>query len=506
MKYSDYINEITAGEIYDGLVGCGMFAEKIPNFLTSLDFLDYSKTLTLPITNVKDKDYIRYSSMRNINIPRPMAIPEPFAYVNLCSSISQEWNRIQKFFEFETRNQNYKVSRIHLRKMDNNCSLFEMNYKNYEKDDSPEEELLITSKYLVNADISNYFPSIYSHSIPWALKGKQFCKLTSNRTPSLWFNQIDFYTRNLKYGETNGVLIGPHVSNLISEIILTKVDNALIQKGYNYLRFIDDYTCYVSSYEQAENFLIDLSEQLKKYELKLNDKKTQIISLPQASVKNWVNKLSNYNFTKIYEYNGKEALRLKELKSFLDFTIQLFLDENKDSAILNYAIKIISKKYIGINAKKYFINQIHHLVLLFPYLIHLLDEYVFEPHNLSSSEVKEISQNIYEYGLRKRFYEANSYALFWALKYNFQLDGILSDLKLKAEKSEDSIFLLLAYLYEKKLGNSITKYKKIARDLKPDFDRYWLFIYEVLSWTELANEFRVMKKNSGVSFVKEAYR
>ncbi len=58
-----------------------------------------------------------------------MAIPEPFAYTNLCNSISQEWIRIQKFFEFETRNQEYKVSRIHLRKMDNNCALFEMNYK-----------------------------------------------------------------------------------------------------------------------------------------------------------------------------------------------------------------------------------------------------------------------------------------------------------------------------------------------------------------------------------------
>ena len=128
LKYSDYIYEITSNEIYDGLVGCGMFAEKIPNFLTSSAFLNYTKTLTLPLTSVKDKDYIRYSSMRNINIPRPMALPEPFAYANLCNCISQDWNRIQKFFQFETRNQKYKVSRIHLRKMDNNCSLFEMNY------------------------------------------------------------------------------------------------------------------------------------------------------------------------------------------------------------------------------------------------------------------------------------------------------------------------------------------------------------------------------------------
>ena len=506
MKYSDYIDEITSNEIYDGLIGCGMFAEKIPNFLTSSEFLNYTKTLALPLTTVKDKDYIRYSSMRNINIPRPMAIPEPFAYTNLCNSISQEWNRIQKFFQFETRNQTHKVSRIHLRKMDDNCSLFEMNYKNYEKDSSPEEELLITSKYIVNADISNFFPSIYSHSIPWALKGKNFSKQKANRNPNLWFNQLDFYTRNLKYGETNGVLIGPHVSNLISEIILAKVDRALIDKGYNFIRFIDDYSCYVGSFEEAENFFVDLSEELKKYELKLNDKKSEIIPLPLASVKNWVNKLNNYIFTNTYQTKGKESLRLKELKSFLDFTIQLFLDENKDSAILNYAIKIISKKHIGKNAKSYFINQIHHLVLLFPYLIHLLDEFVFEPHKITKSEIKKISENLYRYGLKKRFYEANSYALYWAIKYDFEIDEIITELKENAEKSEDTIYLLLAYLYEKKLGNSITDYKKIAKNLKYDFDRFWLFIYEVLSWTELASEYRIMKRDSSLSFVKQEFR
>lgn len=506
LKYSDYINEISPSEIYDGLIGCGMFPEKTPGFLTSFDFLNYTKTLSLPLTNVSNKDYARYSSMRNINTPRPMAIPEPFAYANLCNAISNEWNRIQKFFEFETRNQNYKVSRIHLRKLKNNCALFDMSYKNYQKDDSPREKLLIQSKYVVYADISTFFPSIYSHSIPWALKGKQFCKIKENRNHSLWFNKLDYYIRNLKHGETNGILIGPHVSNLISEIILAKIDKALIQKGYKFLRFIDDYNCYVGTHEEADNFLIDLSQELQKYELKLNDKKSKIVSLPQGSVKNWVNKLNNYIFINTYQHKGKESLRLKELKAFLDFTIQLFLKENKDSAILNYAIKIISKKHIGYNARKYFINKIHHLVLLFPYLIHLLDQYVYEPHNLTSTEIKSIAQNIYEYGLKKRFYEANSYALFWALKYDFKIDNIIVNLKENSNKSEDTVYLLLSYLYEKRSGYSITGYKKIAKKLKVDFDRFWLFIYEVLDYEELPGQFKTMKQKSEISFVKQEYK
>ncbi len=68
-KYSDYTDEITTDEIYDRLVGCGLFAEKIPNFLKSDDFLTYTKTIQVPVTTVKGRDYVRYSSMRNINIP-----------------------------------------------------------------------------------------------------------------------------------------------------------------------------------------------------------------------------------------------------------------------------------------------------------------------------------------------------------------------------------------------------------------------------------------------------
>ena len=58
-KYIEYKNEISDTDLYDGLVGYGLFAEKIPNFLTSVEFLTFTKTLTFPI-NEKPKDFIRY--------------------------------------------------------------------------------------------------------------------------------------------------------------------------------------------------------------------------------------------------------------------------------------------------------------------------------------------------------------------------------------------------------------------------------------------------------------
>lgn len=504
-EYFEFKNEITEDELFNGLVGYGLFAEKIPNFITSEDFLTFVKTISLP-TNDKAKDYIRYSSMRNINVPRPMAIPHPFAYANKCKILADNWGNLKQHFTDNTKNNDHKISRIHLRKLKDKEALFEMTYKNYADDGNPIDDIIIKSKYIACADISNCFPSIYSHSISWALVGKERAKLHSKTSDKhLWFNQIDFYSRNVKYGETNGVLIGPHASNLISEIILVTVDKELVSKGYKYIRNIDDYTCYIDSYEKAEEFFIDLTEELKKYELVLNNKKSQIIPLPQASVKNWVTKLNHFNFTEKFHHLNKTGIKIKELKSYIDFALELMLKEDSDAAIINYAIKTLSNKYLGINAKEYYIKQIHHLVLLYPYLINLLEVNVFDAHDIHNSIIKKIAVDIYEFGVKKKCYEACSYALYWAIKYNFELP--IPSVKSDSIVSSDCLFLLIAYRYDLKNNKPfyLKEYKDEAKRLKLiEFDRYWLFIYEVLSWSELSDNFRLMKKNN-ITFIKNGF-
>ena len=131
-RYSHYTSEITKHELFDGLVGCGLFAQKIPSFFCSKQFLEYIKTLSLPIDE-KEKDYVRYFNMRNINIPRPLAIPTPFAYSNLCNTLKFNWDKIQQHFKDKTINDKHKISQIHLRKLKDKCGLFEMNYKTIKK-------------------------------------------------------------------------------------------------------------------------------------------------------------------------------------------------------------------------------------------------------------------------------------------------------------------------------------------------------------------------------------
>jgi hypothetical protein len=60
-KYHEYSDDISDDELFDGLLGQGLFADKLPNFLTSLNFLEYCRTIELPFeTKKKGNDYIRY--------------------------------------------------------------------------------------------------------------------------------------------------------------------------------------------------------------------------------------------------------------------------------------------------------------------------------------------------------------------------------------------------------------------------------------------------------------
>lgn len=505
-KYSEYMNEITSDELFDKFLGYGLFAEKLPSFLTSKQFLDYYKTLeTYPPD--KPKDYVRYLNIRNINIPRPLAIPEPFAYANQIKYLSDNWDKIQSHFASNTSSDPFKISRIHIRKMIDKNELFEMNYKNFSKDGEPEDDIVIQSRFVAKADVANCFGSIYSHSIAWALVGKEEAKSHSGvRYGNLWYNQIDKSTQQIKYGETNGILIGPHTSNLVSEIILVKVDKELAKKGYKFVRNIDDYTCYIDSYELAESFFIDLSEELKNYELSLNSKKSQIKSLPHANVKHWITKLNHFNFLDTYESGGKHYIKVKELKGFLDFAIELMLEENSDASILNYAIQILSEKNLGFNAIDYYLKQIHHLVLLYPYLTVYLDEYVFIPHGISKTDIKKIADDLYNLGTTKRIYETCSYSIYWAIKYKFRLSK--RTLRRDSLASLDCIFMLVSYLYHNKYNSKdyLKVYENKAKELaNSDFNRYWLFIYEVLKKEDLKAFYKNMKLKK-ITFVKEKFR
>lgn len=501
-KYSEYMDEITANELYEGLLGYGMFANKLPPVFTSVPFFDYCQANNPVYSDKEWHDYIYYSSMRNINIPRAFGIPTPMKYQRLCSVLKDNWDSIKLHFHRQTDNQEYRVSRIHLRKLFGKNELFEMNYKNWRTDGNPETGLLFikpqgASKFVVKADISTCFPSIYTHSLPWALVGKDIAKANC-KNDTLWYNKIDVACSTLKNGETHGLLIGPYASNLLSEVILTVVDKKLYDKGYRYYRNIDDFECYVESYERAQCFLHDLEETLREFDLPLNHKKTAILSLPVAMAEKWVHKLNNYLAI------TKENINYKEVNAYLDLALEL-ADTTGDSAVLKYAIKALAGRNLTGNAKKLASQRIMHMSDVYPYLVQMMEEFVFVPFNVSQAQIKAYADALCKDSLLIHNYEAISYAVYLSLKHDFILDSLDIDWVIK---KGDCVLLLMTWLYYLKVNHG----KRKATQLKPllaeakrlrglEMDRYWLFCYEVLTYSNLDNDWKVLKR-AGVSFIK----
>ena len=253
------------------------------------------------------------------------------------------------------------------------------------------------------------------------------------------------------------------------------------------------------SKEEADQFLIDLSTELKKYSLTLNHGKTEIEELPLASSEHWIRKLNRFVFV-----NKEDKIGLNEVRAFLDIALELMKENKNNSAIINYAIQILARHKMTPRAEDYLIKTVHHLVLLYPYLIQLLDNKVFEVFNVTADDKMSITNDIYQMGVNNNLHEAKCYAIYFALKYCFPISDSLFE---QSKDSNDSIFMLLSYLHDKKFNfknPQFKEYKKLAKELVDDMDEYWLFVYEVLTagLFDSNDSYWKKMKQAGVTFVE----
>lgn len=485
----DLSEKLSENEVFLGLVDHGLFAEKIPpcfssqgmadlidlNLIQSIDELDNNKLKTF--VDKRSHDYMRYEALRDINTPRHLGIPHPESHVVQALAIKKHWVEIQSHCDKPSQ----KVSRIYVRHVGGG-SIFEMNYKGLERFELEEEELgwAMGAKYIVNADISSCFPSMYTHSIPWALHGRAEAKAKRKLT-ELPGNLLDKCTQNTRDGQTNGLLIGPHSANIISEIILTTVDGILLSKGYKKLkRHIDDYQFYASSHEESERFIRDLGMALRDYELSINEKKTKIQELPRPTVENWVRELNSWSFS------DQGEIRFSSVRAFLDLALELAQSAGT-SAPLNYAIQMVPTN-LNSRAKRLFIQESVNLALFYPYLAPVLDKHVFSKHGASDLEmISMFCNDLCQIGLSRLYPDAIAHSIYYALKYSRRLALKPSDVDSILELDDGiATVLLLEYARKNKNTRTLRLIKNRAllliQEERRVQDRQWLLIYEV--WTE----------------------
>lgn len=145
--------------------------------------------------------------------------------------------------------------------------------------------------YMCSQDVSKCFHSIYTHSISWATRSISESK--NNTNSEMYGASFDRLMQVMNRNETNGIIIGPEVSRIFAETILSAVDKELERRlvllglinGVDYaaFRYVDNYYFFCRNKVDCDRISAELSECLDEYKLHLNPSKSEVSSRPFAN-------------------------------------------------------------------------------------------------------------------------------------------------------------------------------------------------------------------------------
>ena len=133
------------------------------------------------------------------------------------------------------------------------------------------------------------------HPLAWAIHGKKIIRKGKNRyNCQLLGNRLDRLFQYANDQKTNGIPIGPVVSDIVAEIIAADVDRRLTRAvkkkslECEMVRFKDDYRILVKDELKGREVIKALQMALKESDLELSDDKTSIDVLPEGLFRPWV--------------------------------------------------------------------------------------------------------------------------------------------------------------------------------------------------------------------------
>lgn len=144
---------------------------------------------------------------------------------------------------------------------------------------------------MMQVDVSKCFDSIYTHSMSWAILGKDQTKFNLEESKATFGGQFDALMQDLNHKETNGIVIGPEFSRIFAEIILQSADvelakklattnNLTNRKDYDIFRYVDDFFIFYND-ESAQSIIFEtLQEILKTKKLSINTAKIKHFQKP----------------------------------------------------------------------------------------------------------------------------------------------------------------------------------------------------------------------------------
>lgn len=297
---------------------------------------------------------------------RSMQLANPFLYYLLVKKMTTEsaWNEIL------TRLKKFSVPQIEVASIPKVKSESDKSHQAaavsfwWEGMEQRSLELALQYRYMQVTDITNCYPSMYTHSIAWAMMGKNKAKLKKGKH-GLLGNVIDTYIQGMQNGQTNGIPQGSTLFDFIAEMILGYADKILSLRirrekieDYKILRYRDDYRIFANSKEQLERIAFLLHEVLGDFNLQLNSKKTKLSEdVITDSIKS--DKIGYLSASPFYHKSRHRVLTLASCLQQEALYIQQFGKHYPDSGTLVKLLNSFAKRMV-----KKFTEQENALVLI----------------------------------------------------------------------------------------------------------------------------------------------
>jgi hypothetical protein len=322
------------------LLARGYFPKELPPPFTTQNFASHITTAPLGADfartipgqpRIRSSRAGRYSLARGGLLRRQLSICHPVAHFLLSREIVMNWEQIQPLVGGSSISATYPEDKASGRAIDGHLP------QNARTQQAQQKRL--GKRFVLQADISRFYSSIYTHSIPWAMHTKSTSK--ADHSNALLGNRIDSLVRLGQDSQTIGIPIGPDTSLVIAEIIMHRCD-ACLQSSIAALqgfRFIDDYELSFTSQAEAERAHHTLEACLADFELALNPKKTLIRELPLPLEAAWATKL------KRAKPRPSVSQQAADLVHLFDIAIGLH-KEYPGEAVLQFAISLLQFEVI----------------------------------------------------------------------------------------------------------------------------------------------------------------
>lgn len=231
-------------------------------------------------SDYEDVNYVLINNKKAKYKWRRIELIHPIFYVGIVNEITEEdnWRIVRK--RFEDFNSDEKIICCSIPVADTHKGKIVLNWWN-----SFEQQSIANSidySYMATTDIENCYPSIYTHSVAWAIHTKPVAK-DNQRNLSLLGNKLDKYIRDMHNGQTNGIPQGSILMDFIAEIVLGYADELLSQElkqaeitDYKIIRYRDDYRIFANDVSIIEEVIKHLAIVLMSLNMNLSAEKTHV--------------------------------------------------------------------------------------------------------------------------------------------------------------------------------------------------------------------------------------